>query len=268
MPAVGTGFASLRTEHDRLSAQRINGGFIPYMRLRDDNDIVRFRILSAHEESYEAITGIPSTMLYGYFHRYSQTSATGKQYFTSTICGKEEDENGNLIGECPLCDQDIRRSLQFMVWVYVYSIYHERQNTDSNNLWPRGEIGAMVVYEEKVNKYMIWQDGFFSFQALGGKLQRYETLNDRDYERIRHGVRGTQAVRYDLESLDPNPMNPAIIQGAQNLPKLIDVALGKTRTMDGGRNNDSNGVAPVTSISYSENNNNQYDEIKMSDLPF
>ena len=238
MVRVTTGFGNMERRQEAQSSG-MGGDFIQYMRLRDDGDTVRFRMVSSHEQHLVEQTGIDSVFVSAAFHRHQAISKAGRTYFTSTLCNKEEDEEGNLHGECSLCDEEIPRSLQFMTWVWVYHIDHRRQNDDLNNPWQVGQVGNMTVYRENVNKFMIWQDGYYSSQALGTRVSRYGTLTDRDYERTRYGVRGAQGkISYELEGLDAAPIDSEIVRNAQALPSLMDVATGKVRTMDGRGNGD------------------------------
>lgn len=233
MTRILSGFGGLRTKQEEESAKRLSGDFIQYMRLADDGDIVRFRIVSEHEEERCAESGLPSYLISAMFHRHKALSSKGREYFTATLCGMEEDEAGELYGECRLCDEEVARSLQFMVWAWVYAVFHKKQNADVKNQWARGKLGEMVMYKEPINKFMVWQDGFFSSQMLEGRIQRYGTLTDRDYERTRRGARGQTQVKYELDSLDPTELSPEVRRQLPGLPDLMDIATGKVRTMSG-----------------------------------
>ena len=276
MSKVIAGFSGMKKAQEEQSSRRLQGDFIQYMRLSDDGDIAKFRIVSSHDPGLTKETGIPSYLISAVFHRHEDFSKNGKRFFTSTICGKEEDDYGNLVGECNLCDIDIPRSLQFMIWVYVYAIYHRKQNNDPENPWEEGKLGAMLVYKEPVEKFMIWQDGYYSSQALEGRIEQYGSLTDRDYMRIRRGARGSQQVRYELERLDPEPIADNIVVQARDLPDLMEVAVGNVRTM-GGNADDNSSYAPSQPR---ENNNVSdrtllYEEVPMTlpadddeDMPF
>ena len=271
MARVTAGFGNLRKEQEAQSAGRMNGDFIKYLRLSDDGDMAKIRIVSSHEAGKTSETGIPSYSVNAVFHRHEAWSSNNKRYFTSTICGKEQDKYGNLVGECSLCDQEIPRSLQFMLWVWVYDIYHKTQNPDPKNPWEIGKLGALEMYKEPINQFMIWQDGYYSSQALEGRIAQYGSITDRDYWRIRRGVRGSQQVRYELDRDEPSDIPPEIVEKAKLLPDLMEVAVGNIRTMDGNspsfqtegtplKSSDDPVVAP------------RYEEVSMDideeDLPF
>ena len=233
MPKVTTGFQNYIQQQERDSERRLNGDFIQYMRLSDDGDIVRFRIVSSHDWDASDNVGIPSVLVSGYFHRHQIYTPTGKSFYTSTICTMDEDSDGNLSGECSLCDAEYPRSLQFLIWVWVYYIDHRRQNEDGQFPWEQTKVGAMTVYREKINRFRIWQGGFYDFQALEGRVARYGALTDRDYERIRRGAKGDTRTKYELEGQESTSMDMTIKDLAQHLPDLEKVAMGETRMMDG-----------------------------------
>ena len=233
MVRVTSGFAGMKQRQEAQNERMSGGDFIPYMRLKDDGDMVRFRIVSSHDSELIKETGVDSHLVSAVFHRHRAQASSGKMYFTATMCAKEEDEDDNLWGDCQLCDEEIPRSLQFMVWVWVYGIYHRYQNEDAKNPWERGRLGHMTVYYEPVERFEVWQDGFYSSQALETRIERFGTITDRDYERTRRGAKGNQKTTYELEYLDPSPIEDSIVEAAQELPSLIDVAEGRVATMDG-----------------------------------
>ena len=233
MPTIRSGFSSLRERQEKQSAQMMSGDFIPYMRLVDDGDMVTFRIVSEHNEERARELGLHSHLISADFHRHEALSSKGRKYFTSTICGLEEDEDGMLHGHCELCDGDIRRSLQFMVWVWVFSIMHKKQNSDVNNPWKAVKVGAMQMYEEPVNKFMIWQDGYYSQQALESRIDFFDSITDRNYRRIRRGAPGDRKATYELINGDPSDIPADILESSRELPDLFEVALGNVRTMSG-----------------------------------
>ena len=233
MNRVATGFSGHQRQQERESANR-QGNFINYLRLPDDGDIAKFRIVSSHEPAKMVDTGINSCLISAVFHRHQQLSKNGREFYTNTLCDREEDEGGNLVGACELCDSKIPRSLQFMVWVYVYDYLHKQQNSDQGTKWPQVKLGELIMYREEMNRFVIWQDGFYSSQALEGRLQRYGSITDRDYMRVRRGARRSQQVRYELDGLEVSSIRPDIVVEAQDLPDLYEVALGKVRTLGGG----------------------------------
>ena len=207
-----------------------DGDFIRYMRVSDDKDIARFRIVSEHEEELCAQSGLPTYMITTEVHRHNATSSTGKTYFTSTPCTMDQDADGNWFGECSFCDSDIRRTEQFLLWVFVYDVYHIRQNTDISNPWPQDKLGHKLVYREPVNQFMVWQDGYYSRQELNTRSERNGSLTDRDYERTRQGARGYKQSKYILEALEISPIRQNILEKAQRLPDLSEVLLGNIKT--------------------------------------
>lgn len=239
-----SGYKSLEQSQEDDSNKRLSGDFIQYLRLGDDGDIARFRIISEHEEDKASDVG--TFMIHGMFHRHEATSQrTGKVYFTTSLCGKEEDDDGYLHGECSLCDAEIRRVRQFLLWVYVYDVYHRTQNSDVDNPWELAKLGEMKVYKESMDRFMVWQDGWHATQSLKSKIERFGSLTDRLYERERTGARGSRQVTYMLTSLDPEPINPEILELAKELPDLEDIATSKVRTMGGSPDNSSESATPA-----------------------
>ena len=233
MPRVQTGFGNLQKRQEQESKNRLTGDFINYLRLGDDGDMARFRILSAHEDEYMATSGVPSSIVSASFHRVEQYSKAGKRFFSNILCGKEEDEDGALNGECKYCEGELGRRVMFMVWIYLYDYYHRRQSADLAKPWTQVQIGQMTLYREPINRYVIWQDNYFAQQQLEGRLSRYGNINDRDYDRTRRGVKGDTQVRYELEGLEPSVMDAKVKAGAQNLPDLYKIAMGEVQTLDG-----------------------------------
>ena len=276
MSKLIAGFSGMKKAQEEQSSRRLQGDFIQYLRLSDDGDIAKFRIVSSHDPDLTKETGIPSYLISAVFHRHEDFSKNGKRFFTSTICGKEEDDYGNLVGECNLCDVDIPRSLQFMIWVYVYAIYHKHPSPDPKVKWDEGKLGAMLVYKEPVEKFMVWQDGYYSSRALEGRIEQYGSLTDRDYMRIRRGARGNQQVQYELERLEPEPIPDNIVEQAKDLPDLMEVAVGNIRTMGGGSANTGGSYAPVSQQNNVSRSAPSYNEVPMTvpdddddeDMPF
>ena len=271
MGRIASGFSGLTKQYDEVSSA---GDFIRYFLLPDDGDIAVFRIISEHEEEIAKEKELDTWLVRGVFHRHRATSQTGKTFFKATLCGKEEDENGILQGQCDFCDNDIRRSLMFLVWVYVYGIYHRRQN--NQGMWEQAQLGQMTVYKEPVDKFMVWQGGFYDFQDLQSKLEMYGTLTDRDYRRIRRGARGDMQVSYAMEYMDPKSIREEILAQVGDLPDLAAIADGSITTMDGKVSDSSStkdeggGEASFAPPQYSEvpTNNNNPSTQELDDLPF
>ncbi len=233
MPSVRRGFGTMKAEQERQDANR-QGDFIPFLRLRDDGDMARIRIVSEHSEEAQATAGVHSVLLNGEFHRYSKLSKSGKSFFTTSLCELEQDpETSELSGECPYCDRDITRSTQFMVWVYVRGILHKVQNSNPEKPWKVVKMGVGTMYAEEIGKFMVWQDGFFMSQKIEGRISRYDTLTDRDYTITRHGMRGTQKVQRDLETEEPSAISAEILAESAELPDLVKIATGEITKMDG-----------------------------------
>ena len=238
---VRSGFRALKKQQEAESERRTSGKFIPYLLLSDDKDMARFRIVSSDEPEGMKDTGINSHLVFAMFHRHEQATRTGKTYFGFSVCGKSEDANGLLSGECRLCDVDNPRQEFFLVWVYVYGIYHREPSKNDKDNWTRGKIGQVTVYEEEINEFKVWRGGFAPIQSLESKLERNGNITDRDYEWIRHGARGDQQTRYELESCDPAAIPDYIIKEAQDLPDLYKIATGEITTLDGsGDESESN----------------------------
>ena len=58
-----------------------------------------------------------------------------------------------------------------------------------------------------MNKFMVWQDGYYMTQMLESRVERLGTLTDRDYLITRHGLKGQQKVTRDLDGEDPSPID-------------------------------------------------------------
>ena len=232
MVKIAVGYSASKVLQEAESKRRFSGDFIPYFWLAGHNDIARIRIVSSHEADQAEKLGVPSVMVTAPFHRHQMTSRSGVRYYTNTMCLKDIDADGILHGECNLCDQEepVARYDQFMLWVWVYYLLHP--NADEAKKWEEVQVGQQIMYQETLNKFMIWQDGFRARQSLEARLDRNGSLTDRDYERTRFGAKGGQ-VSYEFLPLEPTAMPAHILEAAQALPSLIDVAEKKVRTMDG-----------------------------------
>ena len=120
-----------------------------------------------------------------------------------------------------------------MMWVYVKGIYHLQQNSDAQKPWTAIQDGAKPVFAEVIEKPMVWQDGYFMSQALGSRIERFDSLTDRDYRVTRSGVRNSQQVRRELEHMEPSPLSDELIVLANTLPDLGLIATGAIDKMDG-----------------------------------
>ena len=233
MPKILSGFDAMFNQQQKESRER-SGKFIPFMRLGDDGDCAKFRIVSSHSLEAMAHEGLNSHSISAVFHRHQARTNSGREYYTASLCELEEEEGGTVTGSCQYCTEEISRSLQFMIWVYVYYVDHMRQNPDpKGDPWTEEQVGSMTVYRQVFNEFMVWQDGFHSSEALKARIQRLGSITDRDYERIRHGVRRATNVTYELIPGEPSPVSIKIKQEALLLPDLYDIAEKKVRTMPG-----------------------------------
>ena len=219
------------------------GDYIEYVKLRDDGDMVLFRPVTDSDPEFAEKSGAHHVFIKGEFHSVPGTSSRGVDFWKDVLCGSRFDEaKDDWVGECDLCKKEIRRRTQFYAWVYVYANYFRAQDPryipgDSNtDKFKRKQVrrGQDIFYKQDVNKYCIWQDGYFMLELLKGKIGQFGTLCDRDYIVIRHGVRKNQNTQRELEAQERSPMSPEIMEGSAELPSLYDVALGKTRKYGGG----------------------------------
>ena len=229
-----TGFGAHQQAQGRADADFQRGGFIPYLRLKDDGDIAKIRVVSEHEEDAAKEAGVHSTMRSAAFHNVEERSQQGKAWFHDVLCTLEEDEDtSELSGGCTLCAMENRRTQKFMAWVWVYGIYHRAQSPDPKVRWEQGNLGRQLVYKEPMDKFMVWQDGYFMSQLLEGRLARYGRLTDRDYLITRHGMKNTRKVTRDLDAMEPSVIPPDILDLSKNLPDLMAIASGEVTSMDG-----------------------------------
>ena len=233
MPTVRTGFGKLEESQARDDAA-FKGKYIPYLRLRDDGDSVKLRVVSEYGEEEAQARGVYSVMVSASFHRTKLRGRTGSEIWATVICALDEDEDGELSGQCDLCDVDNKFTKNFMLWVWVYAKYHRAQSTDPKVEWKRGTLGKQAVYAEPMNRFMVWQDGYFMKEQIKGRIERYGSLTDRDYLITRHGIRNTTKVTRDLESWgDESKIPPEVLEASRNLPALSGIATGEITNMDG-----------------------------------
>ena len=225
MKKVQSGFKSLQDSAERDSAKRLGGGFIQYLRLVDDGDIARFRIVTSHNEDKAKEEGMHSHLIHDLFHRVEMMSQSGKKYIKPVLCGLEDDGAGNMSGECMPCEAGVPVIRQYLIWTYVYDIYHRRPGDG----WIEDKLGEMKVFREPVNRFMIWQDGYFP--PLESVIERNGTLTDRMFERERHGARNYQQTRYTLLPKEVIPIEADVLEASVSLPDLELVANDVVRTM-------------------------------------
>lgn len=226
--AIKYGVKSMQASQERADEEFLSGTFIPYLRLKDDGDRARFWFVTEADEKAVEEGRAPHRLLNGYFHDIPKVSKRGVRFFKTILCSLDDEG----VGQCDLCEQELARGLKFMVWVYVGGIYHKFQNTGEAK-WPQRKLDRLTMYEEKYNKYMVWQAGYYMSQRLFDRVGRFGTLLDRPYELIRHGARNTRQVQYDLEYGEPKAIAAKIMEGAKELPSLEDIATGRIETMDG-----------------------------------
>lgn len=87
------------------------------------------------------------------FHSVKETFDSGKAFWKSYVCPTALDENAT----CRLCDSKVRKSLQFIMWVYVYYVMH----TFEREGWtPEKTATGAQRYKEDVNDFRILIKGF------------------------------------------------------------------------------------------------------------
>lgn len=261
---IKQGLDYFRQLQEQESASRMGGDFIKHLRLGDDGDQARIRIVSSHDPDLVRDTGIPSHLFAGMFHGVQRTSPSGKTYWNNLLCQRRQVEDGVWEGRCEYCDADNAPRTKCMLWVWVYGIYHRRQNSDLATPWEQVMQGHLTLYREKVEQFWIWLAGYYDMQKLEGRAARNGTLTDRDYDWERHGVRGSQQVTYELIPGDVSPIAASIVERAQSLPDLAKVATGEVRTMD-GRAGPAEGAPTATQTRPAEVSVPQDD---LDDLPF
>ncbi|KKL15706.1 hypothetical protein LCGC14_2502890 [marine sediment metagenome] len=234
------GMASLEKEQARQSENFTGGKFIPYVRLKDHLDLVRFRPVTEPEEGLARANGTPHVLINGEFHTVPDVSATGKRFFNTVTCQLIPAEGGELTGSCVHCDEGVNRSTQFVLWVYVYAYYHQI----ARGGLPQVKLGNLTCFKREVKRFEIWQDSFFMSEALKMKVLQHPTLLDRDLIVTRFGAKGSQQVRRELEAAGESPMPEGILAQAQTLPSLEDVAYGRVTSLDG-----SGPAAPTVELS-------------------
>ena len=231
MTRIGTGMAGMKAQQERNDANfsRKNSDFIPYLRLKDDGEIAIMRIVSEHEPEVAERMGVHSSLVHAAFHNVLVYSMKGNPYRTDRVCTLEENEDGELVGECSSCDGDINRQEKFLLWVYVKQIFHKTQNPNPKEPYTAVQGG----YSETVEDYRLWMDGFYMTQTLNLRINSYGVLTDRDYQLTRSGIKGSQKVTKDLSALKESPMGEKILEGSRNLPDLGLIADGVITSMDG-----------------------------------
>ncbi len=234
---------------EKASKQRqdsSNQDYIKEVILRDDGDQVKFRLVTDQDSETAEKNGVPFVIIEGEFHNVMKQSKSGKPYGEDTLCKLVyDDEEEEWTGECEHCDAEVPRRSKFLMWAYVYAIYH-RDRTDKE--WTPANFGNIVMYKESIDAYCIWKDGYYMRRDLEIKAQRFGTLCDRDYVVVRQGVRNSTGTRRTLQELQKSPMPDEIKEGAIGLPSLEDYATRKVRSF---------GVKPQDTP----------DEINLDDLP-
>ena len=238
---IVTGFNSMKRQDAVRQASGAGGGnYIRYVTLKDDGDMVLFRMVTDSDAEFAKQSGVPHVFIKGEFHSVQGTSTRGKDFWRDVLCESHfDEEKEQWVGKCENCENQTRRRTQFFSWVYVYAFYFRAQDVryvpgdNQTDKFKRKQVRRGkndIFYKEEVNKYCLWQDGYYMLELLKTKIGQFGTLCDRDYEVIRHGVRRSQQTQRELIAHDPVPMPEEIKEGALELPTLADVANGKTRT--------------------------------------
>ena len=273
MGRMRSGWDSMQKEVARQDAAFKAGGggsFIPYMRLVDDGDMAKIRIVTEHEEALAKEKGLSHWLMSGEFHRYyAGVSKRGKGIWRTALCGLELNDEGERHGECEHCMADNRSSTNFLLWVYVYAIYHTFQSPDPKVTWKVGTFGQQKVYGEAIEQFKVWQDGYFMREKLDTRIKRYGTLTDRDYLVTRHGVRDQQKVTRDLEPMDPpTALSADLISRAVLLPRLEDIAEGRVEKLGNGSAEEHEVEERGETGAFTEVNLPPIDNAALDDLPF
>ncbi len=270
--------ARIRTGADATAkayAENTSGGgsgndFIPYMRLQDDGDIVRFCFVTELDVETAKKAGTPHVVINAEFHRIQKTSSGGKTYYNFDLCDLDYDsEAGEMTGECSECSADNRRTSRFMTWIYVESFLHTFQNPDQSQPWQKVQMGRMELFRQPVNSYMVFADGFYMWQSLQGKIDMYGTMMDRQYMITRHGARNQRKVTRDLDALKQDPISAEIIAGAADLPSLEAIATREVETMDGKIASPSTDLRDAPAVKENvEIDGGSDDTVDIEDLPW
>ena len=288
MPGIKArrGFGSAKAQYDSNTARMGQGKFIRNLYLKGDTDMARFSVVTSmgqwgfeddQVDKYAADKGAVHELLNGEFHRYPKLSPKNKQFYVSRLCTSDEDEDGGLTGDCDKCHEDppMSRSTQFMMWVYLHAIYHRDRTGDGSDKWQGAKVGQITYYREDVNSFVLWQDGFYSSRRVQDKLEAHGTLMAREWVLKRFGAKGSGNVSYDLVPAGKErDIDPDMLEQANGLPDLEDVAIGAVETLDGSAvasSSTSSEPVPETDLevdSSMDGASSDGEEINFDDLPW
>jgi hypothetical protein len=200
----------------KASMPQGGGDFIRHVRLYDDQESAVIRFLTEADEVF-----------YGPFHRIRKVSNKGVQWYDTEFCVEE------LGKPCPVCrEEDSSPSTMFLAWVYQYRQFLAQDGDKRTSVKHNG----IMRFAEETSEPRLLKCSVMHTSTIEMRLARYGTLNDRDYEWIRTGPRGTTRPIYVLEPTEGaavGPLSAELLKMKKSLPTLTDVALKKVQTIDG-----------------------------------
>jgi hypothetical protein len=197
------------------------GNRIFHLRLVDDQESAKIRILTEHDELY-----------WDWFHNVPIQKASGGTAWVQKLCPRDSGQ------PCELCAKQEWPSRQIMGWVYVYYIDFASQGEGRKEV----KVGTLVRYRQEVNAPRLLRMSINHRGALETTVNRQGTLTDRPYEWIRSGIKGTNRPSYQLMPAgEPTPLPKDILDIVATLPDLEDVASEKVQRLSG----DSADAEPV-----------------------
>lgn len=212
------GLTSMNQENEEREKNRgTKGQFIPYLRLKDDQESAKIRFLTDADSVY-----------YDRFHNIKKKSSKGKDFWTNEVCPVTI---GKVCPQCETAAESEDNSLwprdQFMVWIYIYYIDHANSGKGREEI----QLGTLTRYRQHVNGFGILMASTMHGGALTTAINRRGTLVDRDYEWIRSGPKGSNRPTYGLEAFDTAALAEDIVAKAALLPDLEDVAFRKVEKL-------------------------------------
>ena len=188
------------------------GDFIRRVKLADDKESCRIRFITDGDEVF-----------WDFFHRLMKRG----KFAGFQICVNE------ALGQvCDICDEggeDAKKSKQVFLW--VWEIDHDFVEEPRGGDYAGVKVGRRTVYRADVGEVRLMQYSTAHKSGINRQFDRLGTLLDHEFEWVRDGERGTTRPTYMLEALEKCKAPKEMLEAAEDLPDLEDVALGKVQSL-------------------------------------
>jgi hypothetical protein len=192
--------------------------WIRHVRLRDDGDFSRLWFLTECNE-----------MFWERFHNIDNPEDKGPRWL-SILC-----VNSAFGQACDLCEKDQSRT-EFLGWCYELEHYYSDKPPKIET--ERVKMAGSTYYVQEVNEPRLMRYSIMHRGPIKTRFDRHGSICDRPFDWIRSGEKGSKRPTYALEPLDKEKLPKDLRDLIDELPDLEDIAMDKTRRLDGKPNDD------------------------------